>query len=91
MVVNATDADSIENARIKYTFLKPVPGFWVDSISGAVFFNHSYIHAGINHEVQLIVVATDSGKPPLTALAPVRIQVNSATRSANGGPKNNLR
>lgn len=81
MTVNASDADSANNAKIKYSFLTSVQGFTIDSNKGAIYANKSALSTlsmpdGVN-DIDLAVVATDMGKPALSSVASIRIRVNN--------------
>ena len=74
--VNASDADMGDNAKVHYSLLTSVKGFTVDQTTGMLYANRSAIPASIlKQDVQLTVVATDSGQPPLSSTAAVRIYV----------------
>lgn len=77
MSVNATDADSEENAKIKYSIKNPIPGFTINESTGVLYANTTRISKPLKGNIQLIVVATDSGNPPLSATTSVRFHINS--------------
>ncbi|XP_054259476.1 protein dachsous-like [Macrosteles quadrilineatus] len=80
LTVNATDKDSGVNADIRYSLLSPVRGLSIDEHSGAIQVNRSAVvptNPG-DQVVDLIVVATDTGTPPLTATAALRLHINNA-------------
>ncbi|XP_063241640.1 protein dachsous [Bacillus rossius redtenbacheri] len=80
LAVNATDADSGENGRVRYSLLPPAPrGFLVDPVTGAMYANRSAVGGG-RADVQLAVVAADSGRPELSDVATVTV-----TLGAGGG------
>lgn len=77
MTVNATDADSESNSLIKYSIKNPPPGFTIGDESGVLYANLSKIQKPLKSDIQLTVVATDSGVPPLSSTTTVRIHINS--------------
>lgn len=77
MTVNATDLDSELNAVIKYSIKNSIQGFTIDEDSGILYANLSKIQKPYKTDIQLIVVATDSGVPPLSSTTTVRIHINS--------------
>jgi hypothetical protein len=75
--VNASDADSGDNAKVHYSLLTPVKGFTVDQMTGTLYANRSGIPAALmKQDIQLVVVATDCGQPALSSSVAVRIHVN---------------
>lgn len=77
LTVNATDADSETNALIKYSIKTPPAGFTINEESGILFANFSRIQKLLKSDIQLTVIATDSGTPPLSSSTTVRIHINS--------------
>lgn len=77
MTVNATDADSDANAVIKYSIKNAPAGFSIGEDTGVLYANMSRIQKPLKSEIQLIVVARDSGTPPLSSSATVRIHINA--------------
>lgn len=75
--VNASDADNGDNAKIHYSLLKPIRGFTIGEFTGVIYVNQSELPSRTVQDVQLAVVATDSGSPPLQSVASVRIKINS--------------
>lgn len=74
--VNASDADSGKNAEIRYSLLTPVEGFTVDQTTGTLHGNRSGIPASLmKQDIQLVIVATDSGQPALSSTVAVRIHI----------------
>lgn len=80
ITVNATDKDAGVNGEIHYSLLTPVRGFTIDDTSGAIQVNRSAVMLTNPWDpvLDLVVVATDGGTPPLTSRAAVRIHVNNA-------------
>lgn len=79
MVLNSTDADTGNNALVKYSLLERLPGFRIDASSGAIFANVSRIDRSRGSEIFLTVVAKDGGVKPRTSEATVL--VHSAERN----------
>lgn len=75
--MNATDADSEANAAIKYSIKNALAGFSIGEETGILYANMSRIQKPLKSEIQLIVVAKDSGSPALSSTATVRIHINS--------------
>ena len=83
--VEATDKDSGQNARIKYSLRaskdsrsRGTRGFWIDENTGKVFLNGSVQYQHENPFVHLTVVATDSGKPRNSVKATLWIEIRPA-------------
>lgn len=77
LTVNATDADGEVNSRIKYSIKNPIPGFTIGDNTGILYANSSRIQKPLKADIQLTVLATDSGTPALTSTTTVRIHINS--------------
>lgn len=77
LTVNATDADSEQNALIRYSLKNPPMGFSIGEETGILYANLSKIQKPLKTDIQLTVIATDSGIPPLSSTATVRIHINS--------------
>lgn len=77
LTVNATDADGEANSKIKYSIKNPIPGFTINESTGVIYANTSRISQPVKSDIQLIIVAVDSGSPPLSATTTVRIHVNA--------------
>lgn len=73
--MNATDADS--DALIRYSLKNPPHGFTIGEETGVLYANLSKIHKPLKSDIQLTVIASDSGMPPLSSTATVRIHINS--------------
>lgn len=80
LTVNASDADTADNGRIRFSLVNPPQGFTISG-DGVLRANLSMVQT--HSDVELIVEASDSGKPSLQSRASVRLQINSAT-SFNG-------
>jgi protocadherin-16/23 len=77
LTVNATDADSESNALIRYSIKHPIAGFTIGEETGILYANLSKIQKPLKSDIQLTVVATDSGNPPLSSTTTIRIHINS--------------
>ncbi|XP_076332831.1 LOW QUALITY PROTEIN: protein dachsous-like [Tachypleus tridentatus] len=74
--VNATDLDSVDNARLTYSIgLTPVEGFYINRDTGVIYTNKSFVFSPKQPIIYLVVTAQDSGVPPLAAATAVRIQI----------------
>lgn len=73
--MNATDEDSGANAEIKYSIATPVKGITIDPNTGALFANRSSLSSA--SDIEVAVVATDRGSPPLRSITSVRIRVKN--------------
>ena len=83
MTIRATDEDSDKNNKITYSLVGNNPGFMVDDKTGALLMNRSAIVIPTTEPkvIDLTVMATDSGKPPLSTTASVRISVGTGGSS----------
>lgn len=77
LTVNATDADSEKNAMMEYSLVKPMPGFSIGETTGILYVNTSRTLKVLKNDIQLSVMVTDSGAPPMKSVTTVRIHVNS--------------
>lgn len=77
ITVNATDADTGMNAKIRYSIPSPSPGFTIGEMSGVLYVNTSRLPRPLKSDIQVLVMASDSGTPPLSSVAAVRIHVNA--------------
>lgn len=75
--MNATDADTDKNAKIRYSIASPIAGFTIGEMSGVVYVNTSRIGRPLTRDIQLCIMATDLGSPSLSSTAAVRVHVNS--------------
>jgi len=86
VTVNASDADSGANGDVRYSLKTPSLGFWINERTGELRVNRtadqlrSSVTASTssttsNGDVDLIVVATDQGNPPLSSAVPVRVRL----------------
>lgn len=77
LTVNASDADTELNAKIRYSIASPISGFTIGEMSGVLYVNTSRIRRPLTSDIQVSIMASDSGTPPLSSIAAVRIHVNS--------------
>ncbi|KAK9891679.1 hypothetical protein WA026_015647 [Henosepilachna vigintioctopunctata] len=73
---NATDADSEDNALIKYSIVGQSHGLNINS-NGVLQANFTNLST-ITEDIYLIIKAEDMGKPPLHSLASVRIKASGS-------------
>ncbi len=77
LTVNATDADTETNAKIRYSIARPVDGFSIGEMSGVLYVNTSRIARPLARDIQLTIKASDSGTPTLSSIVAVRVHVSS--------------
>lgn len=83
--VNATDNDLTEdNSRIRYRLMHLKKGFTVHPTTGGITVNRTAIPKPLPKEVELIVVAEDSGKPTLMTVCSVVVRLGSLKRALPG-------
>ncbi|XP_049763937.1 protein dachsous-like, partial [Schistocerca cancellata] len=84
LTLAATDADSGQNAAVRFSLAAAAAarGFSVDEARGTLYANGSAAPAAPH--VTLLVAATDAGRPPLSAVAAVRVSIS---RGPGGGPR----
>ncbi|KAJ8985393.1 hypothetical protein NQ317_007551 [Molorchus minor] len=75
LVLNATDADTDNNADIHYSILNPISGFSIGTVDGILRANLSNVST-LTEDVLLTIKATDQGNPSFHSFAPVRIKVS---------------
>lgn len=75
--MNASDADTEMNAKIRYSIASPITGFTIGEISGVLYVNTSRIGRPLTSDIQVSIMASDSGTPSLSSIAAVRVHVNS--------------
>ncbi|WAR00850.1 DS-like protein [Mya arenaria] len=78
--VNATDADSGQNAVITYSLATDSNLFYINRTSGMIYTNGAIQYDPEDEIVQLVVMATDGGSPHLSAVAAVYVQVTSVNK-----------
>lgn len=76
LTVNATDADAGNNAKIRYSILTPVEGISIDQTKGTLYANKTALSERTT-DIELAIIASDMGKPPLSSVAAVRIHINN--------------
>ena len=82
--VSATDRDLGENARITYSLLagSETGEFAMEPSTGTLLTNSTVRFEPGRPERQLVVVASDGGRPALTAAAAVRLRVQDINNHA---------
>uniref|UniRef100_A0A670J3V0 Cadherin domain-containing protein n=1 Tax=Podarcis muralis TaxID=64176 RepID=A0A670J3V0_PODMU len=75
LTVYATDRDSEYNGKLTYRILPPSDEFSVDPQNGSLYLVKTVTYQEKNPVIRLHVEASDSGNPPLTAVALVLIQI----------------
>ncbi|XP_008547987.1 protein dachsous isoform X1 [Microplitis demolitor] len=83
LTVNATDDDLLqENNVVHYHLLNPVKGFSINSETGVITANRTALLRPLPKEIELIIVARDSGKPALSSTCTVIVRL-SGLRNAS--------
>ncbi|XP_037958849.1 protein dachsous [Teleopsis dalmanni] len=82
ITVNATDADAEgRNSQIHYSIDPAVPGFSIHEVSGTVYVNTSRLANVIGNsgrdDLYVLIVAQDSGLPPLKSSTVLRVQTSA--------------
>uniref|UniRef100_A0A182J8X2 Cadherin domain-containing protein n=1 Tax=Anopheles atroparvus TaxID=41427 RepID=A0A182J8X2_ANOAO len=79
LTVNATDADSDPNSIIRYSIVSPsAAGFSIDESDGHLFANISLLaKRSSSGTIYVTVAATDSGRPALSSITTVRLEMES--------------
>lgn len=75
VTVNASDADTGQNAEITYSFVDPRQAFYIDPVSGVIYTNQTIEFNDAETTIQLYVTAVDHGTPELSEFVTVRIEV----------------
>ena len=84
-MVNATDDDLTEaNNAISYQLLRSIKGFAVHSLTGAVMVNRTALVRPLPKEIELIVVAKDSGEPTLSSTCSVIVRLSHLKNAVPG-------
>lgn len=89
--MNASDADTENNGKLKYTLLNPPTGFLIGVDDGVLRANLSNITSAPSQDIELIVKASDMGTPKLFSTASIRLQVNSAAGAEGQSNKKDFR
>jgi hypothetical protein len=77
LILNATDDDlTEENSMVHYRFLQPVNGFKIHSNTGILLINETALSKPVPKEIELVIIAEDSGKPSLSTMCSVMIHFN---------------
>lgn len=81
--INATDADLGDNARIRYSLASsPLGSFYIGEDSGVIYTNQTLAFNPRQPVLQLVVKAEDRGRPPLSSVVAVRIQIADVNNNA---------
>ncbi|ESO98121.1 hypothetical protein LOTGIDRAFT_174335 [Lottia gigantea] len=81
--VNATDKDTGQNSDITYSISdNPLDSFYIDSNNGTIFTKKSINNTTDESILQLVVTATDNGRPRLSSMVTVHIQITSVNKFA---------
>lgn len=91
LTVNASDADTENNGKIKYSLLNPPTGFSIGVEDGILRANLSNITSTPSQDIELIVKASDMGTTQLFSTASIRLQVNSAVGADGQSSKRDFR
>jgi hypothetical protein len=91
LTVNASDADSGENARIHFSLLGDSDGFKIDEYTGVLFTNRSVEYDPRRPHVQLLIAATDDGIPARSTVAAVRVHLTDVTDALPRFPQEEFR
>ncbi|KAF7701166.1 protocadherin-16 [Silurus meridionalis] len=83
ITVTATDSDSGENGRVTYRLISSSKeGFYIDSSNGTLFINQKAIFDQEHPTVRVVIEAHDGGKPSLSAIATVQVQLKDVNDNA---------
>ncbi|KHN75881.1 Protocadherin-16 [Toxocara canis] len=74
VTVRAKDADSEKSAKINFRFADEIPEFGIHPHSGSVFVKTA-LDRERAAEYRIVIIATDSGQPPLSSNATLHISV----------------
>lgn len=77
MRVNATDVDSELNSIIKYSIKNPTAGFTIGESTGIIYANTSRIQKPMRNDIQLTIMAKDSGIFQRSSTTTVRVHINT--------------
>ncbi|EFN71081.1 Protein dachsous [Camponotus floridanus] len=73
--VTATDLDEGTNSAVRYSLLNTTSWFAIDEITGLIS-TVTHVECEVDPAPILVVIATDSGRPPLSSSATVRVTVH---------------
>ncbi|KAJ8676739.1 hypothetical protein QAD02_012526 [Eretmocerus hayati] len=77
LVVNATDKDlTRENNIVQYRLLNPMKGFTIHPLDGILSVNLTALLKPVSKEIDLTIIAEDSGKPQLSDTCSVVVRLN---------------
>uniref|UniRef100_A0A671L952 Protocadherin-16 n=1 Tax=Sinocyclocheilus anshuiensis TaxID=1608454 RepID=A0A671L952_9TELE len=76
ITVTATDKDSGENGRITYRVVSTKDMFYIDPSNGTLFIKQKVEFDSQRPSVLVVIEASDSGTPSLTALTTVQVHVS---------------
>lgn len=83
-MVNATDDDLLEeNNIVHYHLQAPIKGFTINPVNGIVTANRSALARPLPKEIELVVVARDSGKPPLSSTCSIIVRLGGLRSAAS--------
>lgn len=83
LIINATDADTGDNARIRYSLaISPKDAFYISEDTGVIYTNRSLTFNPRQPVLQLVVKAEDRGQPALASVVAVRIQIADVNNNA---------
>uniref|UniRef100_W5KLY4 Protocadherin-16 n=1 Tax=Astyanax mexicanus TaxID=7994 RepID=W5KLY4_ASTMX len=83
VTVTATDRDSGENGRVTYRVLSSSrEGFYIDPNNGTLFIGQKVEFDPERPSVSVVIEASDRGKPPLSSIATVQIQLTDVNDNA---------
>ncbi|XP_070614234.1 protocadherin-23-like [Erythrolamprus reginae] len=77
LTVHATDEDSEPNGKIFYSMVSVSDAFFIDPQNGSLFLVKPLTYQFSNPVIHLLVEASDHGKPPLTAMTSVTVQIQA--------------
>ncbi|KAM6073174.1 protocadherin-23 [Theristicus caerulescens] len=82
LIVSAVDRDSEHNGMISYKILSSSEGFAIDHKNGSVFATGPVTQLEKIPIIQLLIEATDSGSPALSAVTSVEVHVEDVNNYA---------
>ncbi|XP_011502737.1 PREDICTED: protein dachsous [Ceratosolen solmsi marchali] len=78
LIVNATDDDlTEENNKIHYRLHHPEKGFKMEATTGVLIINETALSKPMINEIELAIIAEDSGKPSLSTMCSVIVRFNT--------------
>ncbi|TSX58293.1 Protocadherin-16 [Bagarius yarrelli] len=83
ITVTATDRDSGENGKITYRLISTSKeGFYIDSNNGTLFISKNAVFDPERPTVRVVIEAHDGGKPSLSAIATIQVQLTDVNDNA---------